>query len=61
MHSCALSIAYFSVTFIVPIRASVSTSQSATSSPCLMFRASASSADSVIGIGQNSLSSEGSW
>ena len=52
LHSCSLSIVYFSVTFMVPMIASVSVSQSATSSPIRIESAEDSSADSVIGMGQ---------
>ena len=53
MHSCALSIAYFSVTFMVARISSESGSTSASSLPVLMPAAAALSAESVIGIGQN--------
>src|SRR3989344_1774944 len=53
MHSCALSMVYFSVTFIVAMISPDSLSTSATSEPVLMPSAVALSAERVIGIGQN--------
>ena len=53
MHSCALSMRYFSVTRIVASTSSPSGSMSAISAPVLMPSATTSSVESVIGIGQN--------
>ena len=61
LHSCSLSIVYFSVTFMVPMMDSVSLSHRATSSPMEMEFARSSSADSVMGMGQKRPSLEGIW
>ena len=53
-HSCALLIAYFSVTSIVASGCPSSGSTSAISCPVRIESTNAWSADSVIGIGQNS-------
>ncbi len=53
MHSCALSMRYFSVTFITASTAPSSGSVSATSAPSAIGPAPAASVESVIGIGQN--------
>ncbi len=52
-HSCALSIAYFSVTFMVASTLSSSGSTSAMLLPTLIDAAAVRSVESVIGIGQN--------
>ena len=53
LHSCALSIAYFSVTRMVASTAPSSGSASAMSAPARIEPAVAASTDRVIGIGQN--------